>query len=82
MGLPASPGAATGQIVFTADDAEAWHAEGKSVILVRTETSAEDVEGMHAAAGILTKRGGMTSHTVVVAREWESVVWLAALVYL
>ncbi|XP_052114312.1 pyruvate, phosphate dikinase, chloroplastic [Arachis duranensis] len=69
-GLPASPGAAIGQIVFTADDAEAWHAEGKSVILVRTETSAEDVGGMHAAAGILTERGGMTSHAAVVARGW------------
>ncbi|GLT42044.1 hypothetical protein SLA2020_160660 [Shorea laevis] len=69
-GLPASPGAAVGQIVFSADDAEAWHAQGKSVILVRTETSPEDVGGMHAAAGILTARGGMTSHAAVVARGW------------
>ncbi|XP_050218242.1 pyruvate, phosphate dikinase, chloroplastic [Mercurialis annua] len=69
-GLPASPGAAIGQIVFSADDAEEWHAQGKSVILVRTETSPEDVGGMHAAAGILTARGGMTSHAAVVARGW------------
>ncbi|KAL6970343.1 pyruvate, phosphate dikinase [Sarracenia purpurea var. burkii] len=69
-GLPASPGAAVGQIVFSAEDAEAWHAQGKSVILVRTETSPEDVGGMHAAAGILTARGGMTSHAAVVARGW------------
>lgn len=69
-GLPASPGAAVGQIVFGADDAETAHAQGKSVILVRTETSPEDVGGMHAAAGILTARGGMTSHAAVVARGW------------
>ncbi|XP_009393111.2 pyruvate, phosphate dikinase 2-like [Musa acuminata AAA Group] len=69
-GLPASPGAAVGQVVFTADDAEAWHAQGKAVILVRTETSPEDVGGMHAAEGILTARGGMTSHAAVVARGW------------
>ncbi|PUZ40504.1 hypothetical protein GQ55_9G429700 [Panicum hallii var. hallii] len=69
-GLPASPGAAVGQIVFTAADAETWDSEGKSVVLVRTETSAEDVGGMHAAAGILTARGGMTSHAAVVARGW------------
>ncbi|KAI9193826.1 hypothetical protein LWI28_000497 [Acer negundo] len=69
-GLPASPGAAVGQIVFSAEDAEEWHAQGKSVILVRTETSPEDVGGMHAAAGILTARGGMTSHAAVVARGW------------
>ncbi|XP_056162292.1 pyruvate, phosphate dikinase, chloroplastic-like isoform X1 [Syzygium oleosum] len=69
-GLPASPGAAVGQVVFCAEDAEVWHAEGKHVILVRTETSAEDVGGMHAAAGILTARGGMTSHAAVVARGW------------
>ncbi|TVU19324.1 hypothetical protein EJB05_35468 [Eragrostis curvula] len=69
-GLPASPGAAVGQIVFTAEDAEAWHAQGKDAILVRTETSPEDVGGMHAAAGILTARGGMTSHAAVVARGW------------
>lgn len=67
-GLPASPGAATGAIVFTAEDAEAWKAEGKKVILVRTETSPEDIGGMHAAEGILTTRGGMTSHAAVVAR--------------
>ncbi|KAJ3687591.1 hypothetical protein LUZ61_016755 [Rhynchospora tenuis] len=69
-GLPASPGAAVGQIVFTAEDAETWHTQGKAVILVRTETSPEDVGGMHAAAGILTARGGMTSHAAVVARGW------------
>jgi len=67
-GLPASPGAATGQIVFTAHDAEKWAAEGKEVILVRRETSPDDIGGMHAAAGILTSRGGMTSHAAVVAR--------------
>ncbi|CAM6129227.1 unnamed protein product [Calypogeia fissa] len=69
-GLPASPGAAVGQIVFTAEEAEAAHAQGKPVILVRNETSPEDVGGMHAAAGILTARGGMTSHAAVVARGW------------
>ncbi len=67
-GLPASPGAATGQIVFTADAAEEWAAEGKKVILVRRETSPEDLKGMYAAEGILTERGGMTSHAAVVAR--------------
>ncbi len=67
-GLPASPGAATGQIVFFADDAEAWVAGNKKVILVRTETSPEDLRGMHVAEGILTARGGMTSHAAVVAR--------------
>ncbi|HEY8532029.1 MAG TPA: pyruvate, phosphate dikinase, partial [Limnochorda sp.] len=67
-GLPASPGAAVGRIVFTADDAEAWAARGEKVILVRTETSPEDIGGMDAAEGILTARGGMTSHAAVVAR--------------
>ncbi len=67
-GLPASPGAATGQVVFTADDAEAWAGEGKKVVLVRLETSPEDINGMNAAVGILTARGGMTSHAAVVAR--------------
>jgi pyruvate,orthophosphate dikinase len=67
-GLPASPGAATGQVVFHADDAEAWAAEGKKVILVRIETSPEDLAGMNSAEGILTARGGMTSHAAVVAR--------------
>ncbi len=67
-GLPASPGAATGQIVFHADEAEQWRDEGKKVILVRIETSPEDVSGMDAAQGILTARGGMTSHAAVVAR--------------
>ncbi|MBW6514848.1 MAG: pyruvate, phosphate dikinase [Candidatus Syntrophosphaera sp.] len=67
-GLPASPGAATGQIVFFADDAEAWAAEGKKVILCRIETSPEDLRGMNVAKGILTARGGMTSHAAVVAR--------------
>lgn len=67
-GLPASPGAATGKIVFFADDAEAWADNRKKVILVRIETSPEDLRGMHAAQGILTARGGMTSHAAVVAR--------------
>ena len=67
-GLPASPGAATGQIVFSAEDAGAFAAEGKKVILVREETSPEDLAGMVAAEGILTARGGMTSHAAVVAR--------------
>ncbi|MEQ8354366.1 MAG: pyruvate, phosphate dikinase [Kiloniellaceae bacterium] len=67
-GLPASPGAASGKIVFTADAAEAQAAEGERVILCRTETSPEDIHGMHAAVGILTTRGGMTSHAAVVAR--------------
>ncbi|MGD0484901.1 MAG: pyruvate, phosphate dikinase, partial [Gemmatimonadales bacterium] len=67
-GLPASPGAASGQAVFTADEAFAWAAEGKAVILVREETSPEDIKGMAAAKGILTARGGMTSHAAVVAR--------------
>ena len=67
-GLPASPGAASGAAVFDADTAEKWAADGKAVILVRTETSPEDIHGMHAARGILTARGGMTSHAAVVAR--------------
>ncbi len=67
-GLPASPGAATGQIVFFADEAEKWVADGKDVILVRQETSPEDLRGMAVAQGILTARGGMTSHAAVVAR--------------
>ena len=67
-GLPASPGAATGQIVFFADEAEDWVAQGKDVILVRQETSPEDLRGMAVAKGILTARGGMTSHAAVVAR--------------
>jgi pyruvate,orthophosphate dikinase len=67
-GLPASPGAAVGKSVFSAEDAEAWAARGEQVILVRAETSPEDVGGMHAAQGILTARGGMTSHAAVVAR--------------
>ncbi len=67
-GLPASPGAAAGEIVFTADEAEAEKAKGREVILVRPETSPEDIHGMHAAVGILTARGGMTSHAAVVAR--------------
>ncbi len=69
-GLPAGPGGATGQIVFTADDAEAWAKDGKKVILVRNETSPEDVHGMHAAEAILTAKGGMTSHAALVARGW------------
>ncbi len=67
-GLPASPGAAAGQLVFSADDAEAWAAKGKTIILCRIETSPEDIGGMHVAKGILTSRGGMTSHAAVVAR--------------
>ncbi|MEZ5792439.1 MAG: pyruvate, phosphate dikinase [Nitratireductor sp.] len=67
-GLPASPGAATGEIVFNSDDAEKLNAQGRPVILVRIETSPEDIHGMHAAQGILTARGGMTSHAAVVAR--------------
>ncbi|MGE0767519.1 MAG: pyruvate, phosphate dikinase [Hyphomicrobiaceae bacterium] len=67
-GLPASPGAAAGEIVFSADEAEALKAQGREVILVRIETSPEDIHGMHAAVGILTTRGGMTSHAAVVAR--------------
>ncbi len=67
-GLPASPGAASGKLVFTADDAEAWAKNEENVILARTETSPEDIHGMHAAKGILTSRGGMTSHAAVVAR--------------
>ena len=68
QGLPASPGAACGQIVFHADDAETWHNDGYKVIMVRIETSPEDLAGMSAAEGILTARGGMTSHAAVVAR--------------
>ncbi len=69
-GLPASPGAASGQVVFSAEAAEAARAQGKKAILCRIETSPEDVGGMDAAAGILTSRGGMTSHAAVVARGW------------
>ncbi|HUW05599.1 MAG TPA: pyruvate, phosphate dikinase [Williamwhitmania sp.] len=69
-GLPAGPGAAVGKVVFTAEDAVAWFRKGEKVILVREETNPEDVEGMRAAAGILTARGGMTSHAALVARGW------------
>lgn len=69
-GLPAGPGGAVGQIVFTADDAEAWAKDGKKVVLVRDETSPEDVHGMHVAEAILTAVGGMTSHAALVARGW------------
>ncbi|MFO7937323.1 MAG: putative PEP-binding protein [Kiritimatiellia bacterium] len=68
LGLPASPGAAKGQLVFNAEDAEAWSAKGMAVILCRIETSPEDIGGMNVASGILTARGGMTSHAAVVAR--------------
>ncbi|MBX3596991.1 MAG: pyruvate, phosphate dikinase [Rhizobiaceae bacterium] len=68
VGLPASPGAATGEIVFSSDEAEEMKSAGRKVILVRVETSPEDIHGMHAAEGILTTRGGMTSHAAVVAR--------------
>ena len=71
-GLGASPGAACGQVVFTAEDAEKWHAKKKKVILVRLETSPEDITGMKVAQGILTVRGGMTSHAAVVARGMGS----------
>lgn len=69
-GLPAGPGGARGKVVLTADDAEAWAKKGEKVILVRNETSPEDVHGMHAAQAILTARGGMTSHAALVARGW------------
>ena len=69
-GLPAGPGGASGQIVFTADEAEVWYKNGKRVILVRNETSPEDVHGMFASEAILTARGGMTSHAALVARGW------------
>jgi len=69
-GLPAGPGGAEGRIVFNADDAEAWARRGEKVILVRNETSPEDVHGMHAAQAILTAKGGMTSHAALVARGW------------
>ncbi|HEX2394209.1 MAG TPA: pyruvate, phosphate dikinase, partial [Bacteroidales bacterium] len=69
-GLPAGPGAAVGKIVFTAEDAVAWNRKGHKVILLREETNPEDVEGMRAAEGILTARGGMTSHAALVARGW------------
>ena len=67
-GLPASPGAAVGQVVFSAEEAESWAGEGKQVVLVRIETSPDDIRGMNVAEGILTSRGGMTSHAAVVAR--------------
>ncbi len=69
-GLPAGPGGAVGRIVFTADDAELWHTKGEKVILIREETSPEDVHGMHVAEAILTAKGGMTSHAALVARGW------------
>ncbi|MCS7281183.1 MAG: pyruvate, phosphate dikinase [Desulfobacterota bacterium] len=72
-GLNAGPGAATGQVVFNAEDAEEWARQGKKVILVRIETSPEDIRGMNAAQGILTSRGGMTSHAALVARQMGKV---------
>ena len=69
-GLPAGPGGASGRAVFTADDAEQWHKNGEKVILIREETSPEDIHGMHAAEAILTAKGGMTSHAALVARGW------------
>ncbi len=72
-GLPAGPGAASGRIVFNAEDAEAWAARGEAVILTRIETSPEDIRGMDAAIGILTQRGGMTSHAALVARQMGKV---------
>src|SRR5262249_60734453 len=67
-GLPASPGAASGEIVFSPDEAAQLKSDGRKVVLVRVETSPEDIHGMHAAEGILTTRGGMTSHAAAVAR--------------
>lgn len=69
-GLPAGPGGATGRVVFTSEDAAAWAKEGEKVILVREETSPEDVDGMHKAQAVLTSKGGMTSHAALVARGW------------
>ena len=69
-GLPAGPGGGVGQVVFTADDAADWAAKGRKIILVRTETSPEDVHGMHVAEAVLTAKGGMTSHAALVARGW------------
>jgi len=69
-GLPAGPGGGVGQVVFSADDAEKWNKDGKTIILVREETSPEDVHGMHVAEAILTAKGGMTSHAALVARGW------------
>ena len=69
-GLPAGPGGGVGQVVFSADDAEKWYKDGKTIILVREETSPEDVHGMHVAEAILTAKGGMTSHAALVARGW------------
>src|SRR5205085_3918708 len=69
-GLSASPGAAVGRVFFTADDVVRMHRDGQAVILVRSETSPEDVHGMQVAAGILTARGGLVSHAAVVARGW------------
>src|SRR6185312_14921074 len=76
-GLPASPGAATGELVFDSDEAVHLKAQGHTVILARVETSPEDVQGMHAALGILTTRGGMTSHAAVVARGMAGLAWSA-----
>jgi len=69
-GLPAGPGGAVGQAVFTADDAERWAKQGKKVVLIREETSPEDIHGMHPAEAVITARGGMTSHAALVARGW------------
>ena len=77
--LAASPGAASGKVVFSAEDAKEWAARGEKVVLVRLETSPEDIEGMKAAQGILTVRGGMTSHAAVVAVVWVSAAFPAAL---
>ena len=78
MGLPASPGGAHGRIVFSAEDAEKWHAKNKKIILVRHETSPEDVQGMHVSEAIITAKGGMTSHAALVARGGANLVSLAA----
>ena len=74
-GLGASPGAACGKVVFTAEDAEEWNARGEKVVLVRLETSPEDITGMKASQGILTVRGGMTSHAAVVHVVWVHAVY-------
>ena len=79
-GLPASPGAATGKIYFEAQDAVKAANAGEKTILVRTETSPEDIEGMNAAQGVLTARGGMTSHAAVVARVWANALWPDAVI--
>ena len=74
------PGAACGKIVFSAEDAEEWNARGEKVVLVRLETSPEDITGMKASQGILTVRGGMTSHALLLQEVWEHVAYLAVVI--